>query len=95
MKQTNKQLAQLLQTASEDIQISGGINFRSMGIAVLIVGNHLTSEQKKDLRKLLRKADDLIEQLQEFWEKHPSLEILAPSEFHSSTEKTYKDYLEE
>ena len=75
--QTKKQLTERLSLMAEDIEIGGVTNFKAIAVALVIAGGTakpLLAEYEKDAERLLKRADRLLGDLIDFWDRHPELD---------------------
>jgi hypothetical protein len=72
-------LEKRLEQMSEDIQIGGDVNFRAIGCAVVLARSTgvLSPKVVREAESLLRRANRLLDDLTEFWGRHPELEKLV------------------
>lgn len=77
MPKKKKPLSSRLQDMSEDIQISGDVNFRAMGCAAVLgdATGTLTDTDRRDMERLLCRANRLLNALEAFWNRHEDLAV--------------------
>jgi hypothetical protein len=66
-----KSLSEQLRLMADDIQIGGDTNFKAFSI---LASGNLTDDQKKDIKRMLGRANRLLRDLGEFWDRHPELD---------------------
>lgn len=75
MPKLKSRLSKRLGNMADDIQIGGDIGFRALAMAAVLAEgtNSLTSDQRRDMERLIVRANKLLADLDDFWERYPTL----------------------
>lgn len=77
MKERDDKLIDRLLSMADDLQIGGDVCFRGMANAVKLRAGELLPEERAHIMRLLRRADNFLKVLHDFWGDNPGLDELV------------------